>query len=393
MKEPINKVTHKDGTVRYRLVVDIGRDATGGRQQLTRTFDKLTEARAELARIRHETDRGTYVKPSNEMVNAYLDEFMVGAIRGRRASTKRSYQDAFLPVRARLGTRRLQSITKADVEALMDWMLTSGRRRGGKPGTGLSGRTARLTLGRLSAALEMAVQEGKLVRNVAKLVTPPEHTPCERDTWTRTEVRKFLTAASRHRLHAAWRLSLYGLRRGEVLGLRWEDIDLKAKTLTVRQSRVLVDYVVLLEDPKSRNGLRTLPLDDLLVAALTALRKRQLAESAAAGNSYQVGLAELDWYQGGEYVITDELGLPVHPEWYSDEFARLLRRAGLRRITLHDSRHTTLTLMEHAGVPISIVSKWAGHYDSAFTQKTYVHANDDDLERGRTALARIHKIA
>ena len=59
-----------------------------------------------------------------------------------------------------------------------------------------------------------------------------------------------------------------------------------------------------------------------------------------------------------------------HPEWYSDEFGRLLRRAGLRRITLHDSRHTTLTLMDHAGVPISIISKWADHYDSAFTQKT-----------------------
>jgi Phage integrase family len=85
--------------------------------------------------------------------------------------------------------------------------------------------------------------------------------------------------------------------------------------------------------------------------------------------------------------------IPVHPEWYSDEFGRLLRRAGLRRITLHDSRHTTLTLMEHAGVPISIVSKWAGHYDSAFTQKTYVHASDEDLQRGRAALAKIHKIA
>ena len=127
--------------------------------------------------------------------------------------------------------------------------------------------------------------------------------------------------------------------------------------------------------------------------ALTALRKRQLEESTIAGAAYQSRLAELNWYQGGEYVITDEAGIPVHPEWYSDEFGRLLRRAGLRRITLHDSRHTTLTLMEHAGVPISIISKWAGHYDSAFTQKTYVHASDDDLQRGQAALAKIHKIA
>ena len=97
--------------------------------------------------------------------------------------------------------------------------------------------------------------------------------------------------------------------------------------------------------------------------------------------------------RSGAALITDEAGTPAHPEWYSDEFGRLLRRAGLRRITLHDSRHTTLTLMEHAGVPISIISKWAGHYDSAFTQKTYVHASEEDLQRGQAALAKIHKIA
>jgi integrase len=235
------------------------------------------------------------------------------------------------------------------------------------------------------------VLEGKLVRNVAKLVTPPEYTPQERETWSKAEVRKFLAKASADRLHAAWRLSLYGLRRGEVLGLRWSDVGLKAGVLTVDQARVLVEYRVRIEEPKSRNGKRTLPLDDELVAALTALRKRQIDDSAGAGTAYQGGLARLDWYQGGEYVVTDELGLPVHPEWYSDEFGRLLKRAGLRRITLHDSRHTTLTLMEHAGVPISIVSKWAGHYDSAFTQKTYVHASGDDLNQGRAALAKIHR--
>ena len=259
-KEPIRKVTHKDGTVRYRLVVDIGRDENGRRQQITRTFGKYKEARDELSSIRNETARGTYVRPSSETVNAYLDACLKGATRGRRASTVRSYQDAFRPVRERLGNRPLQSLAKADIEDLVDWMLTAGRRRGGKPGTGLSGRSARLTLGRLTAALEMAQLGGKIVRNVAKLVKPPEYKPRERETWSKAEVRKFLTAASRDRLHAAWRLSLYGLRRGEVLGLRWSDIDLKAKTLTVNQARVLVEYKVRIEEPKSRNGHRTLPL-------------------------------------------------------------------------------------------------------------------------------------
>jgi integrase len=157
---------------------------------------------------------------------------------------------------------------------------------------------------------------------------------------------------------------------------------------------VLVEYKVLIELPKSRNGKRTLPLDDELVTALTDLRKRQIRESENADTAYRAGLDDLEWYtEGDEYVVTDELGIPIHPETYSDEFTRLLKRAGLPKIRLHDSRHTTLSLMEKAGVPISVISKWAGHYDSAFTMKTYVHASDEDLRQGTQTLARIHKIA
>jgi integrase len=394
LKEPIRKIMMANGSVRYRLVVDIGQGDGGKRRQLTRTFDKLKEARTELGRIRHQTADGTYVRPSKITVNEYLDEYLVGATRGRRESTKVCYRNALQPVRDRLGEHPLQSVTKADIEDLVDWMLSSGRRRGGKPGTGLGARSVRLTLGRLKAAFEMAVDEGRLARNVVRLVTPPTYKAAERDTWSRVEVRKFLRAAEGDRLHAAWRLSLYGLRRGEVVGLRWADVDLKAKTLTVVQARVLVDYKGRIEEPKSHNGKRTLPLDDHLVTALTDLRKRQARESEQAGGSYRAGLDDLDWYTpGDEYVVTDELGIPVHPEWYSDEFGRLLKRARLRKIRLHDSRHTTLSLMEKAGVPISIVSKWAGHYDAAFTMKTYVHASDEDLRQGTRTLARIHKIA
>jgi integrase len=150
----------------------------------------------------------------------------------------------------------------------------------------------------------------------------------------------------------------------------------------VVQTRVMVGYEVVIEPPKSRNGFRTLPLDAELVAGLKGLRKRQRAEAMEAG----------DAYEAGGYVVTEEVGAPIFPEWYSEEFDRLLRAAGLRRITLHDSRHTTLSLMEKAGVPISVISKWAGHFDSAFTQKTYVHAQDEDLAQGAEKLATIYKI-
>jgi integrase len=160
----------------------------------------------------------------------------------------------------------------------------------------------------------MAVDEGRLARNVAKLVKPPEYACGARDTWSQAEVRAFLTAAANDRLHAAWRLTIYGLRRGEVLGLRWSDVDLKARTLTVSQGRVLVDYRIYVEPPKTRNGQRTLPLDDALVAALLALRKHLAKESEEAASAYEAALPDLDWYTAGDrYIVADQLGTPVHP--------------------------------------------------------------------------------
>ena len=223
MADQIKKVVLKDGRTRYRFVVDIGRDPeTGKRQQKTYTYNLQREAREALAEIRSATAKGTYVRPSKMTLNEHLDEWLPAVLRGSargkgRAltdATARNYADALQPARDRLGHKQLQAITKADVEKLVTWMLTSGRKRGGKPGTGLSGRSVGLTLGRLTAALEMAVKEGKLVRNPAALVEPPPHEKRERKAWTVEQVHKFLAVATADRLHAAWRLSLYGLRRG-----------------------------------------------------------------------------------------------------------------------------------------------------------------------------------
>ncbi len=275
----------------------------------------------------------------------------------------------------------------------------------------MSRRTVALTLGRLTAALETAVAEGKLVRNVAKLVKPPKKTEQDQrvqETWSQDHVRQFLATAVKERLHAAWRMSLYGLRRGEVLGLRWSMIEwgsfaeactahrekwcelcygvgegYRTTTIRIEKTRVLVEYKVIEKDPKSSNGKRTLPLDAATAAALRALWVRQAAEKLAVGASY----ADTGW------VVVDELGEPVHPEWYSDEFERVRKRAGVPRIVLHGARHTAISLMEKAKVPISIISKWAGHYDVKFTYSRYVHATDEDLHEGTAALAALYKIS
>ena len=405
----IKKITLKSGRVRYRFVVDIGDDPeTGKRQQKTYTFDGKREAEVEYDKIRHQMNEGTYIRPAKITVSEYLGGWLEGATRDLRESSRRSYRDALRPAHERLGSMPIQKVTKADVERMVTWMETSGRRRGGKPGTGLGPRSVRLTLNRLTAAFEMAALEGLVPRNVVKLVKPPKYDPDPPDTWSGTEVRKFLAKAKTDRLHAAWRLSLYGLRRGEVLGLRWkEDVDFgsfatqcrahkerwcvdcygsgakyKPATIQVQQARVLAGGKIQIQPPKSRNGFRKLPLDPAVASALHALNVAQTTEKLAAGKAYT----------DSGYVVVDELGEPVHPEWYSDEFGRLAKRAGVKKIVLHEGRHTALSLMEKAGVPISIVSKWAGHYDTAFTYSTYVHADDEDLQTGTDALGKLYKI-
>lgn len=368
-----------DGSRRYWFRTDTGSGPGGKRLQERHTFPTRKEAEDELARIRTERRQGTYVRPSSEIVNELLDEWWRSATFKKEAATARSYTDALRCARQMLGHRKIQDVSRRDIEDLRDFMLREGRKVGGKAGTGLGARSVNLALGRLQAAFAMAVADGRLARNPVEHVARPRQARSQRQTWTRDEVQAFLAEAANDRLHAAWRLSLYGLRRSEVTALRWDGYDRKAKTLTVSRARVLVAGQVIEKAPKSQNSIRTLPLDDAAVAALDQLRKRQMAEGAAAAPAYAAS----------GYVVTDELGRPVHPEWFSDEFHRVAVRAGVRRIRLHESRHTTLSLMEKAGVPPSIIAAWAGHYSAAFTMATYVHANPDDLAAGRDALSAI----
>ena len=370
MSKP-KKIVRQDGSVVYRIVYDTGRDQeTGKRKQITRTFDRKKDADAELARVTHQRATGAYVAPSKLTLDRMLDEFLASATFEREEATRSNYAHALRVPRERLGGRVVQSITRQDIEALRDFMLTAGRRRGGQPGTGLGARSVRLAISRRSAAFEQACDDGKLTRNPCRGVRLPKLGQRPKVTWSAEEARTFLAATAGDRLHAAWLMALYGMRREEICGLRWRDVALEGRTLTISMVRVVVDGKVVTKDaPKSERSARTLPLDAALTAALTTLRKLQAAEKLAAGATYEAS----------GFVIADELGAAPSPEWLSDEFDRAVKRAGVKRVTLHACRHSACTLMEQAGVPISVVSRWAGHATPEFTYRVYVHATDDDL--------------
>ncbi|MFI7148410.1 tyrosine-type recombinase/integrase [Nonomuraea sp. NPDC050022] len=390
----IKMITLKDGTTRYRFVVDIGRDENGKRQQLTVTTDTKTQAKNELARITHQRNTGTLVAPSGMTVNELLDTWVKAATRDVEEGTASNYENAIRPVRVRLGHKPLQGLTEDDIEDLISYMLTEGRRRGGKPGTPLGLRSVRLTLGRLRAALNLAVRRQLVGRNVAEHVTISREqknnaaTPKVRP-WTETEVKAFITAISGHRLFAVMLLALIANRPAEVCGLRWEeDIDLDTGTIAIANTRTIVydrslekgeRNKVVEKGAKSDAGERTLPAPAPVHRALRTFKALQAAEKLAAGEAYE----------DSGYVLVDELGRP----WKTDKLRRaayrLMEEAGVRKVRLYDARHACLSWMANNGVPDTVVSAWAGHSDLSFTKRTYVHPDPESLRAGSDKLSEL----
>jgi integrase len=380
----IEKEVLKNGAVRWRARgVSTGKDpVTGRRTQRTITGRTQKEVEAEVARITGKVADRIYVRPRDDTVAEVIDAYLASrAITKREANTRLSYAKALLPVRERLGHRKARSVTRQDVENLLTWMETSGRRRGGAAGTGLGPRSVQLTLGRLSAAFELACRDGKLAANPCRYVDQPGQEHREVTTWSEGELRKFLAAVADDRLAACWLLSAMGLRRGEVLGLKWSDFSVSDGTLTIARSRVLVDGTVIEKSPKSRRSWRVLPLFEPVTGALEALRVRQLDEMAAAGPAYA----------NSGYVVADELGQPVHPEWYSDEFRRIYLRAGLPKIRLHDTRATMNTILEQASVSDSLRAAWLGHKVEVNRESYVAKPRPEELAPVRDTIGDIFK--
>ena len=382
-REPIKKITLKSGEVRYRFVTDAPRGPDGKRRQVTHTFDTLREARDALAKIRTESSTGRYVHPDKTTLDEYLSEWLAAIGRGVEPGTLRAYQDALRLPRELLGHRKLQSINSADVNAVIEFMLTKGRKKGGPADTGLGPRSVQMMLTVLRRAFQEAVRDRKMTWNPAEGVRGPRLRPRKVTPWTDDEVRAFMDAARRDRLHAIWRLSLLALRPEEVAGLRWDSVDLTACTLTVARVQVIVAGKVLeRETAKTPAGERTLPLDEGTVKALRELRELQRKERMGAGEAYRPG-------SHGGYVAADEIGAGYSTQRLRGAFYRLVESAGLRRITFYHARHSALSYLLNSGqVPIAVVAAWAGHADGGATAlKHYIRVRPGDLEAARDAIA------
>lgn len=343
---------------KWAVVVDTGRDEDGKRQQRWHSgFNRRKDAERALTEILGKLESGGYVEPAKLTVAEFLaDEWLPAMRASLRPLTFESYT---MIVRSRIvpeiGTVRLQRLTPATLNALY---ATLGER--------LSPRSVRYCHAVLRHALADAVRWDRLARNPADRAEPPSAKAAKAkamQTWTAEQLATFLEHVADDRLYAAWRLAATtGLRRGELLGLRWRDLDLDAGRLAVVQTLVGKRQF---SEPKTDAGRRNVELDPATVTALRDHRKRQLGERLALGPAYD---------NAHDLVFCREDGEPLWPQSLSRTFERRAAAAGLPAIRFHDLRHTHATLALAAGVHPKVVSERLGHANVGITLDTYSHA-------------------
>jgi integrase len=345
--------------------VSVGRDAnTGKRLQVTK---RGFATAAEAGRARSDVLRRQGLAPGAEAagmtVDQLLDVYLDGLDADGRLAPKtrfdyRKNSEAY--VRPWLGAVSVVDVTS---DVILGWQRQLARSGGVKKGKALAPNTIRLARAPLAGAMKLALASGLLTLNPLASVPRPTRRRSIPRHWTPDEARAFLGFMEGDRTYPIWAFLLSaGLRIGELVALRWPNIDLDGRVVRVVEFASTLGYEVVASPGKSRDAVRTVELDDQLVAILRLQKKRQAAERLAAR-------ADLDT----DHVFTRPEGGPYHPQALSRQLAGLSILAGLPRLTAHGLRHTSATLMLANGVPPKVAAERLGHADAVLFMNLYSH--------------------
>ncbi|MBS9532405.1 site-specific integrase [Mycobacterium sp. M1] len=368
------------------MVVDVAR--SGKRHQTRKRFVRLQDAKDHLAALQGDVARGVHVRPETLTVQQAVDAWLAG--KELRPKTRSAYVTALRPVVDALGDRRVQSITKADIDTVVRDLAAGTSRMGTWNAPAKLTKNAKKVrapwaatsinpmLARLRSVWADLVQQGIVARNVPALVPARKTTKKPMATLSTEQIEALFAHVAGQRLEPFIRLALLGLRRGEIGALRWDGVDLDSDlpTVTVAANRTAVAGGAHEAGPKTEAGKRVLPIPDDLQPVLQQAQKRSETERAAAGNKWV----------GQGYVVADEFGNPYHPDTLYKYWTRTLKAARLPHVRLHDARHSCATLMHQRDVPLAVIAAWLGHTDASFTLRTYAHSDPSALAAAAATL-------
>ncbi len=348
------------------------RTTSGARKRVVVYGKTRDEARNKLSRARQDARAGMPVPDQSWKLGPYLQYWLDNVVKlSRRPATYALYETNIrLYLIPGLGSRQLNRLSVASVQIFLNQRLEQGD----------SVRKVQIMRTVLSAALTRAVREELIPRKVARLVELPEWQRTSIQPWSADEARRFLGAARGDMLYPAFALLiLYGLRRGEVLGLRWSDIDFEAGTIQVRQQLLRVSGQLILGPVKTRAGQREMPLLDLAFDALASQAAWQALYRADMGSAWP----------STDLVFTTRTGRPVEPRNLVGSFRRICERNQLRAIKVHHLRHTVASLLKDLKVPARDAQTILGHTRISTTLEIYTNV---DADARREALTLLHAV-
>jgi integrase len=353
----------------WAIVIDVRDPQTGKRKRRWHSFrGTKREAQIESARVISELRTGAVINPNKLTVSAFLDRFEADWISVHvSALTGERYRDLLKPLRRHLGDRLLQKVSAADIAALYADLFRSGK----------APSTIRLIHRVTHRALGQAKTWGLIRENVAGVVKPPKAPDRETEMLQPDRAALLLERLRGKPLYLIVSLALAtGMRRNEMLGLRWRDVDLDAARLTVEQSleRTIV-HGIRAKSPKTRHGRRTISLPAHIVTELRAHWRAQQERRLAVG----LGKAPDD-----APVFATVEGTFMNPDAVTHAWGRQMEEIGMPDVRMHSLRHTHASMLIGAGVDILTVSRRLGHGSPRITLEVYghlVHGGDDRAAR------------
>ena len=350
----------------WLVTVELGYEPISGkRRRGYLTTATKREAEREQARLQHEAHTGLDVEPTRITLAQYLHRWLAAVRPNLAPSTYKRYEGLMRhQVIPNIGGMPLSKLRPLHVQQLYDLLYRNGRVAGDG---GLSAKTILQIHRVVSKALKQAVSWQLVPRNVCQSVEPPRPRHQELRTLSRVETRRLLEVADVEdsSYGDAVTIALHsGLRMGELLGLRWEDVDLENGRLAVRRA---LQYVpsegIIYREPKTARSRRTVPVGDVAKNSLRKARRRELQARLSLGRAYQ----------DHRLVLATTVGTPIFPGNLRRAFRRMVEKAGVDPLRFHDLRHTHASLLLARGVHPKIVSERLGHASIAITLDTYSH--------------------